>query len=71
MSAGTNLPGRVGVEGEMGETLHPSLGRCDGSRQAVREGRESKVVVDSGKRTVPRGNKFEHIGGSTSGAIRS
>jgi hypothetical protein len=46
----------VGVEGEAEETLCPSLGKCDGSRRAVREGRESEVIVDSGKRTVPRGN---------------
>jgi hypothetical protein len=66
MSAGTNSPGRVGIGGEVGETLRPSLGKCDGSRQAVREGGESEVVVDSGKWTVPRGNEFEYIGDSTS-----
>jgi hypothetical protein len=47
----------VGVGGEAEETLRPSLGKCDGSRRAVREGRESEVVVNSGKRTVPRGNR--------------
>jgi hypothetical protein len=57
----------VGVGEEAEETPRPSLGKCDGSRRAVREGRESEVVVDSGKRTAPRGNKLEHIGDSTSG----
>jgi hypothetical protein len=57
----------VGVGEEAEETPHPSLGKCDGSRRAVKEGRESEVVVDSGKRTAPRGNKLEHIGDSTSG----
>jgi hypothetical protein len=49
------------------ETLCCSLGKCDGSRQVIREGRESKVAVDSGKWTAPRGNKLEYIGDSTSG----
>jgi hypothetical protein len=55
----------VGEEAE--ETPRPSLGKCDGSRRAVREGRKSEVVVDSGKGTPPRGNKLEHIRDSTSG----
>ena len=57
----------VGVGEEAEETPRPSLGRCDDSRRAVREGRESEVVVDSGKQTPPRSNKLEHIGDSTSG----
>jgi hypothetical protein len=57
----------VGVGEAAEETLCRSLGKCDGSRQSVREGRESKVAVDSGKRTAPRGNKLEYIGDSTSG----
>jgi hypothetical protein len=43
----------VGVGEEAEETPRFSLGKCDGSRRAVREGRESEVVVDSGKRTAP------------------
>ncbi|KAJ8581935.1 hypothetical protein M405DRAFT_831529 [Rhizopogon salebrosus TDB-379] len=57
----------IGVGEEAEETPRPSLGKCDGSRRAVREGRESEVFADSGKRTAARGNKLEHIGDSTSG----
>jgi hypothetical protein len=56
----------VGVGEVAEETLCRSLGKCDGSRQTDREGRESKVAVDSGKRTAPRGNKLKHIGDSIS-----
>jgi hypothetical protein len=57
----------VGLGGEAEEMLLPSLGKCNNSWRAVREGWETEVVVDSGKRGAPRGNKLEHIGGSTSG----
>jgi hypothetical protein len=41
----------VGVGGKAEETFRPSLGKCDGGRRAVREGRE--VIVDSGERMLP------------------
>jgi hypothetical protein len=45
--------------------LCSSLCKFDDGRQTVREGRESEVIVGSGKRTAHRGNKLEDIRDNT------
>jgi hypothetical protein len=45
--------------------LCSSLRDFDDGRRTVRKGPESEVVVGSGKRTAPPGNKLEDIRDST------
>jgi hypothetical protein len=61
----------VGDGGRRKERSTLGLANAIAAGELLEEGRESEVVVDSGQRTAPRGNRLEHIEDGTSGAIRS
>lgn len=54
MPVSTDVPGVLtAMEGEAEVTLRTSLGKCDGGRRMLREGREIGSCVGSGECTTP------------------